>query len=34
MVEGEDGSTELSTIIDCTDNYPQIVREGKAEIDL
>lgn len=34
MVEGEEGSTELSTIIDCTDNYPQIVREGKAEIDL
>ncbi len=34
MVEGEDGSTGLSTIIDCTGNEPEIVRQGIGIIDL
>ena len=34
FIEGEDGSTDYSTIIDCTGNEPVIVRQGKGEIDL
>ncbi|MDE5790794.1 MAG: threonylcarbamoyl-AMP synthase [Muribaculaceae bacterium] len=34
FIEGEDGSTECSTIVDCTGNQPEIVREGKGEIFL
>ncbi|MDE6537158.1 MAG: threonylcarbamoyl-AMP synthase [Muribaculaceae bacterium] len=34
MVEGEDGDTLPSTIIDCTESSPRITREGKGEIDL
>ncbi|MBD5298715.1 MAG: threonylcarbamoyl-AMP synthase [Bacteroides sp.] len=30
LIEGEDGSTEPSTIIDCTGPVPEIVREGKG----
>ena len=32
MVEGEDGSTEVSTIVDCTGPEPEIVRQGKGII--
>lgn len=28
MVEGEDGSTDVSTIVDCTGNEPEVVRQG------
>lgn len=35
IVDGGDGSEELSTIVDCTDSSaPQIIREGKGEIFL
>lgn len=34
MVEGDEGSTEVSTIIDCTGNEPIIIRDGKGKIDL
>ena len=30
MVEGEDGGTEYSTIVDLTSRTPEIVREGKG----
>ena len=30
FVEGEEGSTEPSTIVDCTGNQPEIVRQGKG----
>ena len=30
FVEGEEGSTEPSTIVDCTGNEPEIVRQGKG----
>lgn len=33
FIEGDDGSTEYSTIIDCTGNSPEIIREGKGEIN-
>ena len=33
FIEGNDGSTEYSTIIDCTGNHPEIIREGKGEIN-
>ncbi|MDE6682180.1 MAG: threonylcarbamoyl-AMP synthase, partial [Muribaculaceae bacterium] len=33
FIEGPDGTTEYSTIIDCTGNQPELVREGKGEID-
>lgn len=32
MVIGEDGTTDLSTIIDVTDNEPVIIREGKGKL--
>lgn len=32
MVEGEDGTTEESTIIDCTGNEPEIIRQGVGEL--
>lgn len=32
MVEAEEGSTELSTIIDCTGHEPEIVRQGKGDL--
>ncbi len=32
FVEGEDGGTEPSTIIDCTETEPVVVREGKGQI--
>lgn len=32
MVEGEDGGTEFSTIVDLTSGTPEIVREGKGEL--
>lgn len=28
MVDGEEGSTNLSTIVDCTGDTPEIIREG------
>lgn len=33
MVEGDSGSTELSTIVDCTGDDPEIVRQGKGIIE-
>ncbi len=33
FIEGEDGDTIPSTIIDCTVNPPEIVRQGKGEIN-
>lgn len=30
FVEGEEGSTEPSTIVDCTGSEPEIVRQGKG----
>ena len=30
MVEGEEGTTEVSTIVDCVDGTPTIIREGKG----
>ena len=32
MVEGEDGSTLPSTVIDCTGDIPEIVRDGRGEL--
>ncbi len=32
MVEGEEGSTDFSTIVDCTGSEPLIIREGKGEL--
>lgn len=34
IIDGGVGETELSTIIDCSGREPEIVREGKGEIDL
>ncbi|MDE7381650.1 MAG: threonylcarbamoyl-AMP synthase [Muribaculaceae bacterium] len=34
IVEGEEGDTEPSTIVDCTGSTPEIVRDGKKEIIL
>lgn len=30
MIEGEDGTTDVSTIIDCLTDTPEIIREGKG----
>ncbi|MCM1369795.1 MAG: L-threonylcarbamoyladenylate synthase [Candidatus Amulumruptor caecigallinarius] len=32
MVEGERGTTNVSTIIDCTDDNPEIIRQGAGVI--
>ena len=32
MVEGDDGSTDVSTIVDCTGDQPEIVRQGVGEL--
>lgn len=32
MIEGEEGSTDVSTIIDCTLSDPEIIRQGKGSI--
>lgn len=32
MVEGDDGTTEVSTIVDCTGSEPEIVRQGIGEL--
>lgn len=34
MVECGDGRTDVSTIIDCTGDSPEVIREGIGEIDL
>ncbi|MDE7095906.1 MAG: threonylcarbamoyl-AMP synthase [Muribaculaceae bacterium] len=34
MVAGEEGATVQTTIIDCTDDSPEIIRQGKAEVEL
>lgn len=34
LVDGGDGATELSTIVDCTGSQPEVVREGKGELKL
>lgn len=34
FIEGEDGNTTPSTIVDCTGDTPEIVREGKGELFL
>ena len=33
MVEGEAGTTEVSTIVDCTLDKPEIIREGLGKMD-
>lgn len=32
MLEGPDGGTEFSTIVDCTGSAPEILREGKGDL--
>ena len=32
MVEGGNGSTDVSTIVDCTESTPEITREGLGEL--
>lgn len=32
MVEGEEGTVDVSTIVDCTGNEPEIVRQGVGEL--
>lgn len=32
MVEGTDGTTDVSTIIDCTEDSPTIIREGLGDL--
>lgn len=32
MVEGDTGTTDVSTIVDCTGNEPEIVRQGIGEL--
>lgn len=32
IVEDEDGGIEPSTIVDCTGNQPEVVRQGKGEL--
>lgn len=34
MVEGGQGSTDVSTIVDCTSDTPTVTRAGKSPIDL
>lgn len=34
LVNGGDGGTEASTIIDCTGDVPTVVRQGKGLVDL
>ncbi len=34
MVEGEDGGTQPSTIVDLTGSEPEILRQGAAELEL
>ncbi len=34
IIDGGSGSLEASTIVDCTGSYPEIVRQGQAEIEL
>lgn len=34
MVEGENGTTDVSTIIDCTEDSPTILREGSGNPEL
>ncbi len=33
MVEGDPGTTEVSTIVDCTLDEPEIIREGLGKMD-
>lgn len=33
MISGEDGTTVPSTIVDCTGNDPEIIRQGAGEIN-
>lgn len=32
MVEGDDGTTDVSTIVDCTGDQPEIIRQGVGEL--
>lgn len=32
MVEGDDGTTDVSTVVDCTGDDPEIVRQGIGEL--
>lgn len=34
IIEGEDGGTEPSTIVDCIDDNPTVIRQGKGEFDI
>jgi tRNA threonylcarbamoyl adenosine modification protein (Sua5/YciO/YrdC/YwlC family) len=33
VIDGGTGSNKPSTVIDCTQGYPELVREGAGEID-
>lgn len=33
MVEGEEGKTIVSTVVDCTDNQITVIREGAGELE-
>lgn len=33
MVDGDEGSLEVSTIIDCTSSMPEIIRQGKGILE-
>lgn len=32
MVEGENGTTDVSTVVDCTGDEPEIIRQGVGEL--
>lgn len=34
VIDGGYGNLEASTVIDCTESYPEIIRQGIGEIDL
>ncbi len=34
ILSGEDGDTEPSTIIDCTGSEPEVIRQGKGDLDV
>ncbi|MFY0689749.1 MAG: threonylcarbamoyl-AMP synthase [Cyclobacteriaceae bacterium] len=34
VIDAGYGDNEPSTIVDCTGNYPEVIREGKGDVDL
>lgn len=32
VIDGGEGGTQVSTIVDCTGTYPEIIRQGKGEL--